>query len=271
MNAVPAVLVALRGFAGVACGVTILALAWLLFALAALWRLRQDYQVLDAAERLQAVDLTALVKTYVPPERQSHRLSEELPIVKAALGAKWPRWRRMAVIAGVVTLVTAASAAFLIDRNIQVHTEPLAAAPAELAQGAPATKETEKVAPTPVGTRPAVNLDVLQVIQGVWGARFDFLQSCSENPQTITVSPDRTKLSVHYAKPIWDGAQAAADFQFVVVSAQPDALVVALSDAPSLGNAVVRQMKIQFADANTYEVRTTKATVLGTGAVVRCP
>jgi hypothetical protein len=59
--------------AGVALGLTLLAVVGTVIAGAISWRLRADYQVVEAAERFEAVNLTTVVKRYVPSEFQSQK------------------------------------------------------------------------------------------------------------------------------------------------------------------------------------------------------
>ncbi len=56
--------------------------------------------------------------------------------------------------------------------------------------------------------------DVLKAVQGAWGWRADARQSCQDNPQTISLSPDGKILSVDYAKSYWDRRH----FEYAVVS-----------------------------------------------------
>jgi hypothetical protein len=243
-----------RGFAVIASGLTVLAFACMALAVAALWRLRQESRLIEAAERFQAVDLTDVVKKYVPAELQSHRLSEEIPLAKAAIGARWPRHKWTAIVAAIVMLASAAAASILIHRNLRPEQQ----------EAQETTRETSR----PVVAKPQVSLDVLKTVQGVWGLKFDFLQSCDQNPQMIMVSPDRKKLLVHYVKPAADGT--AVDINYDVVATQPNMLILA-NPADDTSNDKSTLVYMKFADADTYDMRTGDNPLAPTSVVVRCP
>ena len=122
---------------------------------------------------------------------------------------------------------------------------------------------------TRVAARALPGGDALATIQGVWGWRADFLQSCGQNPQTISVSPDRRKLSMHYAKPVPAGAKTLQDVDFDVVSAQPDTLVLApVSATGPIPHPV--SISIKFLDANTYIANNSDRPLQTTGVIERC-
>jgi len=166
-----------------------------------------------------------VVKRYVPPELQTQKFVEEIAIAKQLIGAQRPRWERAAVISGAIMLCGAAAA------SVAIHQDVKAAGTAHLA------------------AKPTANVDALKDIQGVWGWNADFLQSCSENPQTIAVAPDRKKLSVQYAKPYQNGRQTTTKLDFDVVSVTLDTLVLSRSDParPSLAHTYFK-----FIDANAF-------------------
>ncbi len=224
------------------------------FAVAALWRMRQEARLIEAAERFQPIDLTDIVKKYVPAERQSHRLSEEIPIAKAAIGARWPRHKWTAILAALVMLASATAASILIHRNLKSDKE--------MAQ------DTTQEPVQPVVAKPTVSLDVLKAVQGVWGLKFDFLQSCEQNPEMVMVSPDRKKLLVHYVKPAADGT--VVDINYDVVATQPNLLILAnAADDTSNNNRSLVYMT--FTNADTYDMRIGEDPLAPANVVVRCP
>jgi hypothetical protein len=81
-------------------------------------------------------------------------------------------------------------------------------------------QETVIAAAQPI-EKPRVNLDVLRAVQGVWGWRADSLQSCSENPQTVSVSRDRKTVSMRYAKPLEETPNPITNLEFDVVDSLP--------------------------------------------------
>ena len=105
------------------------------------------------------------------------RLSEEIAIVKQVICLRWIRWKWAAIVLGALMLFSAATTAYFTRRNL------------------------EFVAKAEPAVRAPLNLDAARTLQGVWGWRADYQQSCSQNPQTISVSPDGKSVSLDYAKP----------------------------------------------------------------------
>ena len=222
--------------------VTLLTLAGALLSVMSLWRLRNHYRTAEAAERLEAVDLSSIVRKYVPGELWSQKASEEIPLIKQIIGLRWQRWKRMAIAFGALALCSAAATSYLIRRHPETFRFN---APA--AQGLP-------------------TFDVLKAVQGAWGWRADALQSCADNPQTISLSPDGKTLSVDYAKPYWNRLH----FEYAVVSSRSNQLVLqSLNSAPS-GKLDPPTMTINFQDPNTFLLTRTDQPLATPGAIERC-
>lgn len=242
-----AILGALSGFAGLALGLTLVTFAGTVFGIVTLYRLARDHRVVEAAERHEVVDLTTVVKKYVPSELQTQKAAEEIAIVKEVIANRRPRSKRIAIIAGVVMLCAAPATTFLIHHNLRaMAAERLAA-------------------------KPVLNLDVLKTIQGVWGWRADAMQSCAENPQTISLSADHKKVTIHWAKPVWDGQNQIPDVEFDVVSTHPDELVLASPDSATVANPEHVIVHVKFSSANEYSLSRNDQPFGATGAIVRCP
>jgi hypothetical protein len=238
----PVVAAALSGLAGVLFALMLLGAAGAAFAVWSLSRLRRDYLVVEAAERLAAINVTHIVRRYVPRRLRSHRRSEELLLAKQIIDARRPGWKRWVIVSAVLVVCSASAATFFIRRNL--HTSGL----------------------TQVAVNALPSGDALAAIQGVWGWRSDFLRSCTENPQRITVSPDRATLSVHYAKPISSSAPSLRDFDYDVVSTQPDVLVL----KGPMSAARPPSVSIKFLDADTYIATSSSQPFQTTGAIERC-
>jgi hypothetical protein len=222
--------------------VTLLTLAGALLSIVSLWRLRNHYRTAEAAERLEAVDLSSIVRKYVPGELWSQKASEEIPLIKQIIGLRWQRWKRMAIAFGALALCSAAATSYLIHRH-----------PETFRLSEPATQGL----PT---------FDVLKAVQGAWGWRADALQSCADNPQTISLSPDGKTLSVDYAKPYWNRRH----FEYAVVSSRSNQLVLqSLNSAPS-GKLDPPTMTITFQDPNTFLLTRTDQPLATPGAIERC-
>lgn len=239
---------ALHGLAGATAGLTLLALCVTVFGTIAVWQLRRDRRALQAAERLEAVDTTSVVKRHVPSHLQSQKPSEELPIVWQSIARKSPQWITVVAVSGVVMLGAGTATSVLIDRNMR------SIAAAQLAEQAP----------KPV--------DALKAIAGVWGWKHDFLLSCSQNAHTISVTGGNQGLSVRYAKPLWDGSQEVSDLEYTIVGIEPNKLVLESAQYPKQSDSLHQppvRWYYQFSDADTHvigrsdELRTT-------GDIVRC-
>jgi hypothetical protein len=233
--------------AAAASALTFFALVGTLLAIALLWRLRRDSRVIEAAERFEAVNLSDVVKRYVPTELQTQRSAEEIAVAKQVIAARRPRWKRVAVLCGLLLVCASAGASYSTREHLKV------------------------VAATPRTAKPRINLDVLKDVQGVWGWRADDAESCPENPQTITVTPDRKRLLVRYAKPYQDGSSTFSALDFDVVSATPDTLELwgPVSAAPSKPNPI--KVLIRFLDANTFSMSRGDQPMASSGTIARCP
>lgn len=223
----------------------LLAAAALVHCVQMLMRLRQHYRVVEAAERLEVVNLSHVVRLYVPREHQTNRGAEEMVLAKQGIEARRLPWRRRAFASAALTLAFAGLTTFL------AHRPP----------------PTTPVVPTMAKARPSV--DALAAIEGVWGWRANATQSCDENPQAISVSADHTKLSVRYSKPL-GGPGAPTKFDYDVVSKEPNMLVLAGPLSPDHPNARVPQVTIRFLDTNTYTANVSNRPFQSTGAVERC-
>jgi hypothetical protein len=113
------------------------------------------------------------------------------------------------------------------------------------------------------------NSDLLTNIQGVWGWRADFLESCAENPQTIQVAPDRRTLTMRYAKPYKEGVETITSVTFDVVSAEPNKLVILRTDPAAFVVGKPTPVDVTFADANTMSWSPSNST-MASGAIERC-
>jgi hypothetical protein len=212
-----------------------------------LWRLRRDSRVIAAAERFEAAPLSRMVKRYVPPERQTRQIATEIAIAKQAIATRWARWKRAAMIAGLIMVCSAAAASYALHRH-----------------------ETVIASARPI-EKPRVNLDVLKAVQGVWGWRADSLQSCSENPQTVSVSRDRKTVSVRYAKPLEEGPNPITNLEFDVVQVTPDMLVLRVRGPATPEQPRSTEMSIRFLDPDTITLTHSDDPETFSGSIIRCP
>jgi hypothetical protein len=234
--------------AGVALGLTLVAVVGTVIAGAISWRLRADYQIVEAAERFEAVNLTTVVKRYVPSEFQSQKAAEEIAIAKRIIGARRPTWTGAAMISGLIMLFGAATASFSIHRYVT----------------------TAAAAPVAAAAKPQLNLDALKTIEGVWGWKADFLQSCEENPQTISVAADGKRLSIRYAKPYRNGPRTVEVIDFNVISATPDTLVLSKVDPASPTGSSSVQVSFKFIDTNAFGLSRSTDPTAWSGVIARC-
>jgi hypothetical protein len=213
-------------------------------ALVSIWRMQRDARTIEAAQNFAAVDLTTVVKRYVPAEQQTNVARDEIAIAKQAIVTRRPRLKRIAVIFGMAFVCGATATVFTAHRRL----------------GTTATAR--------LTAQPRVNLDVLKNIQGVWGWRADFLQSCSENPQTIQVAADRKTLTIHYTKPYKQGSKTITDLTFDVISVKQDMLVLLRADPPTDTKPIPAD--VTFIDANTMSWSPRNNAMMWSGAIERC-
>jgi hypothetical protein len=228
---------------GVASVLTLAAGVSTVLAVASIVQLRRDAKIIAAAESFEAVDLTTVVKRHVPAEQQTNLASEEIALAKQAVVARRPRLKWRAAVSGAVLACGAAATVLSAHRYLEV------------------------VARSPSKAR--VNLDVVKDIQGVWGFRADSLQSCSKNPQTIQVAPDRRTLTLRYAKPYKWGSATLTELNFEIVSVKPNMLVLLRTDPPE---SIVgfSSYDVVFIDANTMSWSPSKDGTVSSGAIERC-
>jgi hypothetical protein len=238
---------ALHGVAGATTALALLAFGVTVLGIHALWRLRRDRLTLQAAQRFEAVDMTTVVKRHVPGDLQSNRADQEFILVGQSIARKVPRWIRVVVLSNVVTLSAGSVSWILIDRNWQ-HIVA-----AQLAEQAP----------KPV--------DALKAIAGVWGWRFEFLQSCSQNAHTIAVTDGNKRLSVQYTKPLWDGSQEVSQLEYTIVGVEPNKLVLESARYPKQIDPRRPPTKwyFMFSNADTYRIGRSDESRT-TGDIVRC-
>lgn len=202
--------------------------------------------MIEAGERFEAVDLTTVVKRYVPSELQTQKAAEEMAVAKQVIVSRWPRWKRIAIVSGIIVVCGATAASYAVHRNLQA------------------------IALARSTAKPALNLDVLKVVQGVWGWRADFEQSCEQNPQTISVTPDQKKLTVRYAKPYKKETKTYTELDFDVISTKPDMLVLSDPGTATPDKPDPARVYVQFIDANSYAVSRSDEPLGSSGTIARC-
>lgn len=224
--------------AGVSFGLLLLGAAGAAYSLWSLSRLRQHYRLVEAAERQPAVSLNYVVRRYVPRTLRSHQRAEEILLAKQIIDARRTKWKRWAMASALLVACSVGTTIFLVHRNLPAVTAAPAAA---------------KVLPS----------DPLTAIAGVWGWRADSSRSCTENPQVISVSSDRKRVSTHYAKPI----QIGTHWDYDVSMQQPGMLVLSL---PVGSSPRPISISIKFLDADTFIATSSERPLETTGAIERC-
>ena len=232
----------------VASALTLAAGVATVLALVSTWRMQRDARTIEAAENFAAINLTTVVKRYVPAEHQTNVARDEIAIAKQAIVTRRPRLKRIAVVFGMAFVCGATATVFTAHQRL-------------------GTSATARLT-----AQPRANLDVLKNIQGVWGWRADFLQSCSENPQTIRVAPDRKTLTIHYTKPYTkpykQGSETITDLTFDVVSMKQNVLVLLRAAPPTDTKPIPAD--VTFIDANTMSWSPSNDAMVSSGAIERC-
>jgi hypothetical protein len=212
---------------------------------ALLWQLRRDVRVVRAAEGFEAVDLTTVVKRYVPAEHQTNIAREEIVVAKQAIATRQSRLKWMAVVFGVVS-----------GCGIAIATE------------LSAPRHLQMIVTAWLTARRRPNLDPLRDIQGVWGWKADVLRSCSENPQTMLLAPDQRTLTMRYAKPYNPGSGTVTEMIFDVVSVKASKLVLVRTDSAAVGKPM--PVDVLFIDANTMSWSYANSAMGWSGSIGRC-
>lgn len=203
--------------------------------------------MIEAAESSKPVDLTAVVKRYVPAEHQTNVAKDEIAITKQVFVARRSRLKRVAVGLGMVLVCGAIATVFSAHRY------------------------SETMATARSASKPQFNLDVLKVIQGgAWGWRADFLESCSENSQTFQVTPDRKTLTMRYAKPYRSGSATITVETFDVVSVERNKLVLLRTDPAAFTVGKPAQVDVLFVDENTMIWSQSHSAMVSSGTIERC-
>jgi hypothetical protein len=229
---------------GMAIALSLWGTACVIVGVAMSWRLRAAHRVIEAAERFEAVNLSAVVKRYVPSEQQTQRAAEEMAIAKRVINSRRLHWRRATFISAVLALCSAGATVFALQRDLSAMS-------------------TAQLAAKPV----AQSLNALKFVQGVWGWRADFLQSCEQNPQTISVAQDGKKLSIRYAKPLQLTSGSATEFDYDVMSVEPGMLVLTKIDSPT---SFLPRVYFQFIDQNSFTVSWSNHPAGSSGTIARC-
>jgi len=235
----------LHGFAALATGLALLLIVADFIGILMLTRLHKDSRAILAAERQEHVELSLLMIRHLPANSKTNVLSEELPLAKQVITQKTRKWRWIVLASTVLVLLVGPTAAFLVHRNAVRIAAAIAAKP----------------------TRPLV--DPLASVDGIWGWKYDFEHSCAQNPMTLTLLDNRTKLTGRFAKPIWDGHEQTSGFEYDIVASSPNTLV--LSVAGTNTETDPRRRYIDFMDANTITFRRSDIPTARTGEIVRCP
>jgi hypothetical protein len=121
-------------------------------------------------------------------------------------------------------------------------------------------------------------VDALKAITGVWGWKYDFRQSCSENPHTISVTEGLKGLSIRFAKPLWNGSwnvswnvsQEVSNLDYTIVGVEPNKLVLAPMPYPQ-GDGLHQPLRWYFIFSNQDTYRIGRNDQPGTTSdIVRC-
>jgi hypothetical protein len=219
-----------------------------MISLAILRRLHLDAKMAEAAGRDERVDLQYLMKKHVPLDLRTERLTDELPIAKESIAHRLRYWRR--ILAGLAALVVITGAPTAYGVRLLLTSARM-----------------------PDKAVVALDIDPAAAIRGVWGAKFDFERSCSQNPHTIAIADGGHRLTYTYKKPL--NAQGPAPFNkmdFDVVGRKGNTLILAYPSPEDQRNERGELIRIQivFDDNNTYHLMRSDRPMALPGAIVRC-
>ena len=135
---------------------TVVMVAGVVAAVAILGRLRSDLKTVQAAERHELVNLSLVVMKHVPEDLRTGQVTDEILVVKDQIGRKRSYWRKAGC--GLVVLAVVAGGLSYVTIRHSIAVEKAFAADEDLSK------------------------EVVSLIQGVWGWKYDFERSCGENP-----------------------------------------------------------------------------------------
>ena len=235
-----------HGLTWVFTALSLLLLGVTLFAAVMFWRNRSDRAVLARAERLENVDLAEVMRRHLPTEAQLNVIADELPQAIQIVQGKLAWWTRSVLGLTVALLICVGVTATLVRSNIRHR----AAVPAEV----------------------VATVDPLAVISGVWGWEHDAPLSCNQNPVTMTLAADGSKLRARFKSPVWDGKANQQLFDYDIVGHRPNTLLLHLVGQAAyfdkVGNPV--QWLIEFQNRDTYIFHRSDQPSVSTGKIVRC-
>ena len=235
------------GWADVASGLLIVAVLAILPLAGVLAVLRNDRRSIEAAERLENVDLTALAQRHLPPALWTQTANQEIPLLKAAVRRKMRIYRRMIAGCGLMAVLTAPAAGFIHHRS------------------PPEVRATDMAA-----RRPAP-VQVLKAVDGTWGWKHDAMLSCERNPMMIRLFDNGRKMSSRFREPVWIGSEQTNGYDYDVTGTRGNELLLHLSGAPaedSFGRPL--EWALVFADEDNFHLRRSDRTTDITSDMVRC-
>jgi hypothetical protein len=223
---------------------TVVMVAGAVAAITILGRLRSDLKTVQAAERHELVNLSLVVMKHVPEDLRTGQVTDEILVVKEQIGRKRSYWRKAGCALVVLAVVAGGLSYATIRHSIAV------------AKAFAADEDLSK--------------EVIGLIQGVWGWKYDFERSCGENPHTITVSGD--KLTVTTRNPHWNGKKYVQSDDFSILARNRRGLTLGMVGASPPADQPERvTWDFVFLDRDTYYVRRSDVPVATTGAIIRCP
>lgn len=229
-----------------AIGAAAAAVAWTV----KLVTLSQHKKILRDAEALKLVDLSAVITAHVPVGQRTQNPQQEIAAAKEIIARKGRQnVRRL--------LISSAALAVIIGANMVLD-----------------LRETQP----PPGTRGASvgivppTVDALAAAAGKWGWKFNALMSCTENPHTIFISPDRHKLSIRFAKSLTMRGETVPGYDLDILGSRPNELILRQAGATPEKDAEGRPVEwiMHFDDQNTYVMKRSVFGVTPSGQIGRC-
>lgn len=220
-------------------------------AAVAIVRLRRDASWAEAAERHEHVDLQYLAKQYVPLDLMTETPTTELPIIKQNIETRRRSWLRTIAASTLLSVVLA------VPVTIGVRHELI-------------TFRNEAVR----RAARAVSVNPTNDIQGTWGAPYNFLLSCAQNPHTIRLANEGQRLIVAFEKPpAVFGGENLQTAEFTIVDVQKNVITLGSTDDRPLTDRLGQPLlvKLILDDPNTYHISRSDQPPAAAITNARCP
>jgi len=120
----------------------------------------------------------------------------------------------------------------------------------------------------------AASVNPAKDIPGTWGAPFDFLLSCAQNPHTIKLANEGQRLIIAYEKPpAVLGGEKLQTAEFTIIDVQKNVITLGSTDGQPFTDRLGQPLlvKLILDDPNTYHMSRSDQPTAVAMTNARCP